>query len=50
MPQDVVYEYVWATIDTGEEGLSIYYDSKLIVEYPSLLPKKSSIDLLRFDL
>jgi putative transposase len=49
MPQDVVYEYVWATIDTGKEILSIYHDSKLIVEYPYLLPK-SSIDLSRFDL
>ncbi len=49
MPQDVVYEYVRATIDTGKEVLSIYHDSKLIVEYPYLLPK-SSIDLSRFDL
>ncbi len=49
MPQDVMSEYVWATIDTGKEVLSIYHDSKLIVEYPYLLPK-SSIDLSRFDL
>ena len=49
MPQDVVYEYVWATIDTGEEVLYVYHDSKLVAEYPYLLPK-SSIDLSRFDL
>ena len=49
MHQNVVYEYVWAIIDTGKEILSVYHDSKLIVEYPYPLPK-SSIDLLRFDL
>jgi len=49
MPQDVEYEYVWATIDTAKEKLFIYHDSKLVVEYPYLLPK-SSIDLSRFDL
>jgi len=49
MPQDVEYEYVWATIDTTQEKLFIYHDSKSVVEYPYLLPK-SSIDLSRFDL
>ena len=49
MPQDVEYEYVWATIDTAKEKLFVYHDSKLVVEYPYLLPK-SSIDLSRFDL
>ena len=49
MSNDLEYEYVWATIDTGKEILSIYHDSKLIVEYPYPLPK-SSIDLSRFDL
>jgi len=49
MPQDVEYEYVWATIDTAKEKLFIYHDSKLVVEHPYLLPK-SSIDLSRFDL
>ena len=49
MPQDVEYEYVWATIDTAKEKLFIYHDSKLVVEYPYPLPK-SSIDLSRFDL
>jgi len=48
MPQDVEYEYVRATIDTAKEKLFIYHDSKLVVEYPYLLPK-SSIDLSRFD-
>jgi len=49
MPQDVVYEYVWATIDIGKEVLSICHNSKLIGEYPYPLPK-SFIDLSRFDL
>ena len=49
MPNDVEHEYVWATIDTGKEILSIYHDSKLVVEHPYLLPK-SSIDLSRFGL
>jgi len=49
MPQDVEYEYVWATIDTAKEKLFIYHDSKLVVEYPYPLPK-SSIDLSRFNL
>ena len=49
MPQDVEYEYVRATIDTVKEKLFIYHDSKLVVEYPYLLPK-SSIDLSRFNL
>ncbi len=48
MTSDVEYEYVWATIDTAKEKLSVYHDSKLIVEYPYPLPK-SSIDLSRFD-
>jgi len=49
MPDDVEHEYTWATIDTGKEILSIYHDSKLIVEYPYPLPK-SSIDLSKIDL
>ena len=49
MPQDVEYEHVWAIIDTAKEKLFVYHDSKLVVEYPYLLPK-SSIDLSRFDL
>lgn len=49
MPDDVEYEYVWATIDTVQEKLLVYHDSKLVVEYPYPLPK-SSIDLSRFDL
>jgi len=31
MPQDVEYEYVWATIDTAKEKLFVYHDSKLVV-------------------
>jgi hypothetical protein len=49
MPSDLEYEYVWATIDTIQEKLFVYHDSKLIVEYSYPLPK-SSIDLSRFDL
>ena len=49
MPDDVEYEYVWATIDTAKEKLLVYHDSKLIVEYSYPLPK-SSIDLSRFNL
>ena len=49
MPDDLEYEYVWATIDTAKEKLFVYHDSKLVVEYPYPLPK-SSIDLSRFDL
>lgn len=49
MPDDVEYEYVRATIDTAKEKLFVYHDSKLVVEYPYLLPK-SSIDLSRFSL
>lgn len=49
MPNDAEHEYVWVTIDTAQEKLLVYHDSKLIVEYPYLLPK-SSIDLSRLDL
>jgi hypothetical protein len=49
IPNDVVeYEYVRATIDTGKENISIYHDSKLIVEYPYPLPK-NFIDLSKID-
>ena len=41
MPKEVEYEYVWATIDTAQEKLFIYHDSKLIVKYPYPLPKSS---------
>jgi hypothetical protein len=49
MPGNVEHEYVWTTIDTGKEILSIYHDSKLIVDYSYPLPK-SSIDLSKIDL
>jgi hypothetical protein len=49
MPDEIEYEYVWATIDTVQEKLLVNHDSKLVVEYPYPLPK-SSIDLSRFDL
>ena len=40
-PKEVKYEYVWATIDTAQEKLFVYHDSKLIVKYPYPLPKSS---------
>ena len=49
MPSDLEYKYVWATIDTAQEKLFVYHDSKLVIGYPYRLPK-SSFDLSRFDL
>lgn len=49
MPVEVEYEYVWATIDTAKEVLSIYHDSKLIEQLKYPLPK-TSIDLSKIDL
>ena len=39
MPMNVVYEYVWATIDTEQEKLFVYHDKKLIKEFDYSLPK-----------
>jgi putative transposase len=49
MPVDLEYEYVWVTIDTENETLSIYHDSILIdkLDYP--LPK-TYIELSKIDL
>lgn len=49
MPLEVEYEYVWVTIDTAKETLSIYHDSKVVdrLDYP--LPK-TSIDLSKIEL
>ena len=49
MPVELEYEYVWVTIDTGKESLSIYHDLKLIdkMDYP--LPK-TYIELSKIDL
>jgi len=49
MPVELEHEYVWATIDTREESLSIFHDSKLIdkLDYP--LPK-TYIQLSKIDL
>lgn len=41
MPMSVVYEYVWATIDTEQEKLLVYYDKELIKEFKYSLPKTS---------
>lgn len=49
MPAELEYEYVWVTIDTAKETLSIYHDSVLIdkLDYP--LPK-TYIELSKIDL
>lgn len=39
MPMSVVYEYVWASIDTEQEKLFIYHDKKLVKEFDYTLPK-----------
>lgn len=44
MPMTVEYEYVWATIDTAKETLSIYHDHMLIDQLDYPLPK-TSLDL-----
>jgi len=49
MPMEVEYEYVWATIDTAKQMLSIYHDSKLVDKYDYSLPK-TSIELSKIDL
>ena len=49
MPIKVEYEYIWATIDTTEETLSIYHDSQLIERFDYPLPK-ISIDLSKIEL
>jgi len=49
MPVELEYEYVWVTIDTEKETLSIFHDSILIdkLDYP--LPK-TYIQLSKIDL
>jgi len=49
MPMSVVYEYVWATIDTKKEKLFVYHDAKLIEEFSYALPR-TSLDLSKIDL
>lgn len=49
MPIEVEYEYVWATIDTKKEKLSVYHDSKLIEKLNYPLPK-TYIDLSTIEL
>jgi transposase InsO family protein len=38
MPLNVVYEYVWATIDTEQEKLFLYHDKKLFKQLDYKLP------------
>lgn len=49
MPIEVEYEYVWATINTAEETLSIYHDSELIEKFDYPLPR-TFIDLSKIEL
>jgi hypothetical protein len=49
MPIELEYEYVWATIETAQEILSIYHDSKLVEELNYPLPK-TYIELSKIDL
>jgi len=49
MPVELEYEYVWATIDTDQESLSIYHDSKLVKKLDYTLPK-TYIELSKIDL
>jgi len=49
MPVELEYEYIWATIDTGQESLSIYHDSKLVEKLNYPLPK-TYIELSKIDL
>lgn len=49
MPKEVEYEYVWTTIDTAKETLSVYHHSKLVVKRDYPLPK-TSIDLSKIEL
>lgn len=49
MPAQLEYEYVWATIDTGQETLSIYHDFKLVEKLDYPLPK-TYIELSKIDL
>lgn len=48
MPISVEYEYVKVTIDTANETLSVYHDSKLIEQYKYALPK-TSLDMSKID-
>ena len=49
MPIELEYEYVWVTIDTGQQTMSIYHDSVLVEKYSYPLPS-SAIELSKIDL
>jgi len=49
MPTQLEYEYVWVTINTGQESLSIYHDSKLVKKLDYPLPN-TYIELSKIDL
>ncbi len=49
MPVEVEYEYVWVTIDTGAQIMSVYHDPALIEQHSYPLPS-SAIELSKIDL
>jgi putative transposase len=49
MPVELEYEYVWATIDTKDESLSVFHDSVLVDRLSYSLPK-TYIQLSKIDL
>ena len=49
MPVQLEYEYIWVTIDTGCQTLSIYHDSQLVEKFDYPLPK-TYIELSKIDL
>jgi len=49
MPLEVEYEYVWVTIDTKTQMMSVYHDSVLVEQYSYPLPS-SAIELSKIDL
>ncbi|MFQ5932689.1 MAG: integrase core domain-containing protein [Nitrospiraceae bacterium] len=49
MPPEVEYEYVWSTIDTANETLSVSHDGQQVEQFVYPLPK-TSLDVSRLDL
>ena len=42
MTKDTEYKYIWTTINTAYESLSVYSDSRTIIKYPYSLPENSN--------
>jgi len=49
MPGNLEYEYVWVTIDTEFQAMSVYHDSVLVEQYRYPLPS-SAIEFSKIDL